>query len=235
MGRVLKRVPLDFSWPIGMLWKGYVNPYRSQKCETCDGTGHNEGTKKIDDEWYAFDNAEYVDLPNGKRYNKNAHSHNITETEIKALLERGRLSDFTRDDPDYVPTPEEVNEWSWSGFGHDASNAWICVEARAKELGVWGKCPVCNGDGEIYHTEEIKKLSKDWEGYEPPEGEGYQLWETTSEGSPKSPVFETLEELCEWCESNVTTFADHKATKEEWFKMLSDGLVYHQEGNFVFL
>ena len=32
----------------------------------------------------------------------------------------------------------------------------------------------------------------------PPKGEGFQLWETTTEGSPVSPVFETLDELCEW-------------------------------------
>jgi len=70
---------------------------------------------------------------------------------------------------------------------------------------------------------------------EPPTGEGYQLWETTSEGSPQSPVFMTLDELCAWCEENATTFADNGATAEEWKKMLSDGLVYHQEGNVMFL
>lgn len=70
---------------------------------------------------------------------------------------------------------------------------------------------------------------------DPPEGEGYQLWETTSEGSPKSPVFETLEELCEWCAENATTFANYKATKDEWMKMFNGGLVCHQEGNVVFI
>lgn len=33
--------------------------------------------------------------------------------------------------------------------------------------------------------------------YEPPEGEGWQIWETVSEGSPTSPVFATREELIE--------------------------------------
>lgn len=70
---------------------------------------------------------------------------------------------------------------------------------------------------------------------EPPIGEGYQLWETTSEGSPKSPVFETLEQLCEWCEENATVFANNKATKEEWFKMLSGDRVFYQEGNCIFI
>lgn len=70
---------------------------------------------------------------------------------------------------------------------------------------------------------------------EPPEGEGFQLWETTSEGSPSSPVFKTLEELCEWCEKNATTFARFKASKEEWMSMLSNDMVSHKEGNTIFI
>ena len=70
---------------------------------------------------------------------------------------------------------------------------------------------------------------------DPPEGEGYQLWETTSEGSPESPVFATLDELCAWCEGNATTFADYRATAEEWRAMLSDGLVFAQSGCMTFI
>lgn len=62
-----------------------------------------------------------------------------------------------------------------------------------------------------------------------------QLWETTSEGSPVSPVFATLDELCAWCETNATTFGSFKASKEEWKKMLDEDFVHHQEGNMVFL
>lgn len=40
------------------------------------------------------------------------------------------------------------------------------------------------------------------EKYEPPEGEGYQLWETVTEGSPMSPVFETPEKLATWLVDN---------------------------------
>lgn len=69
----------------------------------------------------------------------------------------------------------------------------------------------------------------------PPEGEGYQLWETTSEGSPSSPVFKTLDELCEWCEENATTFAHFKATKEEWKSMLGSDFVHHKQGNAIFI
>ena len=42
------------------------------------------------------------------------------------------------------------------------------------------------------------RAAKGWQPQEPPVGPGYQLWETTSEGSPMSPVFATLAELAAW-------------------------------------
>jgi len=70
---------------------------------------------------------------------------------------------------------------------------------------------------------------------EPPKGDGYQLWETTSEGSPITPVFKTLDELCEYAETNCSTFSDFKASKEQWKRMLSKGLVYAKRKNFIFV
>lgn len=69
----------------------------------------------------------------------------------------------------------------------------------------------------------------------PPPGAGYQMWETTSEGSPQSPVFKTLDALCEWCAENATTFGDWTASAAEWRAMFENGLVYHQEGCGVFI
>ena len=88
-------------------------------------------------------------------------------------------------------------------------------------------CP----DWDNFLEEPIKKLK---ELLEVPKGEGFQLWETTSEGSPISPVFETLDELCEWCEDNATTVGSLKASKKEWKEMLSENFVYHKEKNLVF-
>ncbi len=41
MGREIKRVALDFDWPIGEVWTGFLNPYYAEqvKCPTCDGLG----------------------------------------------------------------------------------------------------------------------------------------------------------------------------------------------------
>jgi hypothetical protein len=87
-----------------------------------------------------------------------------------------------------------------------------------------------------YGCPDFSEFTKEYnKTVEPPEGEGYQLWETTSEGSPVSPVFKTLDELCEWCAENATTFADFKASKEQWLSMLSDDFVFHQQGNAIFI
>jgi hypothetical protein len=67
-----------------------------------------------------------------------------------------------------------------------------------------------------------------------PTGDAFQLWENTTEGTPVSPTFDSLEALCEWCANNATTFADYKATKQQWLEMLSKGLVFHKEGNIIF-
>jgi hypothetical protein len=251
MGRILKRVPLDFKWSNNQIWKGYVNPYRSQECKACDRTGLNPETKKIDDEWYAFESNNYKPNPyrENARYNVDAHSNNITEVEVEALVRSGRLSDLLdswyhfndeknvwekndtslpREERKWVeceqpvfPTPEEVNRWNITGMGHDAINRSICTKARAKELGVYGVCECCNGEGEIWFSDEIKELAENWESYEPPVGDGYQMWENTSEGSPQSPVFETLDELCEWCSENASIFGTKEfVSKETWLKCL---------------
>ena len=136
-----------------------------------------------------------------------------------------------------VVTAEEVNRWERSrrGIGHDSCNRWILIETRAKRLGVYGKCPVCEGTGSLFCSPEFEKLQNEWTKIEPPTGEGYQLWETTSEGSPISPVFSTLDDLCAWCEDNAGTFGSFRTTKEDWKSMLEEDCVVHKEGNKIFM
>lgn len=260
MGRELKRVPMDFDWPLDKVWRGYINPYwleGASRCPDCDGSGYNAGTHKLQLDWYTHGNTE----------RKEGWQYHLEQEEVDALLEKGRLRDLTgyptnkeqaviykeleehKGDSDeariawanynngYKPTAEEVNAWAKKDrcSGHDSINQWICVEVRAKKLGVWGKCDRCKGEGQLWKSEEIKRKYEEWEETDPPVGEGFQLWETTSEGSPQSPVFGTLEELCRWCEKNATTFVSYKATKEKWMKMLDDGFVSHQEGSIIFI
>lgn len=131
MGREIKRVPLDFTYPLGSVWYGqYLN-----RIEFCKGA--NKGV--LCEHCLEFARIKNIELT----------SYNC---------------------PNWSKYFAEVNE-------------------------------------------ELRKLC------EPPVGEGYQLWDTTSEGSPISPVFKTMDELCEWSEKNATIFGNIKVSKEEWKRM----------------
>lgn len=134
-------------------------------------------------------------------------------------------------------------------FGSSWSKA---VAEWDEELAKWneGLCRAY-GDQEKWRPkdeDELKYTFEEWSGrrpekddYMPEWGESelthIQLYETTSEGTPKSPVFAKgdFEKLCEYAAENCTTFATFKASKEDWVAMLSDGLVFHQSGNMIFI
>ncbi len=135
-------------------------------------------------------------------------SHHLNDDDVAALLEAGRLMDFThtftrgegwkkREDAP-IPTAREVNEWSIGGFGHDSINQWTVVKAECARQGVSSLCPTCDGEGHTWSSEEAKQRAEAWERENPPKGDGYQLWETVTEGSPISPVFATPEALAAW-------------------------------------
>lgn len=50
-----------------------------------------------------------------------------------------------------------------------------------------------------------------------------QLYETTSEGTPMSPVFraDEIEKLCEYASENCTIFANRKISKDAWLNYLN--------------
>jgi hypothetical protein len=54
MGREIKRVAMDFSWPIGKTWDGYLNPFSSQSidCPDCEGSGSSPEARLLGDKWY---------------------------------------------------------------------------------------------------------------------------------------------------------------------------------------
>ena len=129
--RKLRRVPIDFNWPLRKTWAGYLNPYYvgSIDCPAC------------------------------------------------------------------------------TGRGDDASLA----------------CSRCDGNGEIPSTPEAEA----WRSTEPPTGDGYQIWETTSEGSPVTPVFANLDDLCAYAAEHCTVFASIKTTAAEWRRMIDADRIYH--------
>jgi hypothetical protein len=181
--------------------------------------------------------------------------HHLIQADVDALIAHDRLWSFTRvprdaaqalvvairmafhntnswlpSDNGYRPSSAEVNAWSLGGSGHDSLNAGICVEERCKREGVPYMCLRCAGTGRLWPTPEIEQQCEDWAPTDPPPGDGYQLWSTTSEGCPISPVFASLEDLCAWAEGNATTFASYKASAAEWRQMLEDDFVHATDG-----
>ncbi len=224
MSRDVKRGPKGFDWPVGQIWNGYLCPINPQHCNPCDGDGHNPETHQIAEDFYDFSctGRKWVDA--------------ITQDEVQALVDRGRLMDFThtwtqgvgwqRRQDEYTPSAQQINEANRAAsvFGHDAINRWILIETRAKRLGVYGKCSGCGGDGQLFASDAQRKAYDEWRGTEPPEGDWYQMWETTTEGSPMSPACETPEALADWLVANNASAAGSMtATREEWLNMIAAG------------
>ena len=83
------------------------------------------------------------------------------------------------------------------------------------------------------HCDDCKKFAQimgykesfgcpDFPLFNPPIGKGFQCWETTSEGSPISPVFKSLDELSIWLSKNTDSHITKNMTKENWVDALMD-------------
>jgi hypothetical protein len=129
MGREVKRVPLDFDWPMGVIWPGFMGGYCS--------------------------NMDYI----SKRKEKDSCYY---------------------------------------------CNLYRKISGEDYDLEAQHNCP--NYERQV------------------PEGDGWQMWETTSEGSAISPVFETPEKLAQWLADNkASAFGSDTATYDEWLSMIKAG------------
>lgn len=257
MSREVKRVPMDFDWPLKKRWHGYVNPYRVPRCVPCEGTGRSPEARKFDDQWSGeapFDPVEYGAKPltlghpeiqalarenvrraphyygsgeaavrreAGRLFGlfKGSWCHHLIQADVDALLAAGRLCDLRRSGAEV--TPDAVNAWSIRGMGHDAMNQHVCLVARCEREGVERLCASCGGSGEDWPDEESKARCEAWRRTDPPAGAGWQMWETTSEGSPISPVFASPEGLANWlADTKASAFAGAGASYEVWLRMI---------------
>jgi hypothetical protein len=69
------------------------------------------------------------------------------------------------------------------------------VKAAGLDADTWGICKVCGGEG---LDPAVKEAYEAWQCEGPPQGPGWQLWETVSEGSPVSPVFPDKEAFVQY-------------------------------------
>lgn len=229
MGREVKRVCANFDWPLGKTWDGFLMPadLYSVPCNECKGIGYNHATQKIYDSFYDNHNHgvtwhyDYGYAPDGTPAQKapwriigktKRWCDNIEQDDVQALLDAGRLIDFThtwtqekgwqKRTDGYTPTAQEVNDWNKNSFGHDAINHHILVKARATRLGIYGNCAKCHGEGHYFRDDKHKEAHKNWQETPVPSGEWWQVWETVSEGSPVTPAFESALELINYLVKN---------------------------------
>lgn|SRR3990167_6789817 len=220
MGRKLIRVPLDFDWPLNKTWEGYLNPH-FRKCPDCQ----NGSTVAMD---RLSDLVNLLMLSGSDSLDGKCHPY-FNEAPLYAT--QGLVPS-----PDMAELTTALAGRAPAGrMGHDTSDKWSATKKIIKAAKLpkdWGTCKTCAG----HCVDPAVKVAYDaWKETKPPKGKGFQLWETTSEGSPISPVFKTLDELCEWCAGNASTFGSSKANKERWREMLDENFVRHEEGNMVFL
>ena len=198
MSREIKRVPLTFNWPLNQKWEGYLLPdkLRANPCETCQGKGttvdhelmlnlirlilmtaEDTRAQKRNQELHPY-------LQNINNMMNGTHRNPLRPTEHFLQLVEG-LTGSKADSLLMFSTTDE----------------WRLLNKLTELAGMddkWGWCTNCNGEGYIDTYEGQTADRNAWKPTEPPTGEGWQMWETVSEGSPVSPVMETPEDLAQW-------------------------------------
>lgn len=242
MGREVKRVPVDWDWPVGETWEGYLRPARldGEPCVTCNGSGqshfgwwlqnfcyrismlagdvHEQRRGRPMHPWLAEwegRHGHFEDSPGDKldlttmsfrRYVVDRPGSDALEF-FRGLMQRSHQITFEQGgeyahlySADRVPPAEQIG----SSIGHSSNDtgqgniqsALLTVLQDAAGQGL--ECQSCGGEGSFEKYEGQRAEAEAWERSEPPTGEGWQLWETVSEGSPISPVFPTAEALAQW-------------------------------------
>lgn len=130
----MRRVPLDFDWPLNVVWQGYLRPDELDlpPCPVCTNPSDHDG-----------------------------HGSAAVASEIGP-----------------VTRPHQI------AHGH-------------RTVGADTRCPRCGDRGHVGTPGQVAAYER-WRETEPPTGRGWQLWETTSEGSPISPVFAAADDLIAW-------------------------------------
>lgn len=200
--REVKRVPLDFNAPLNQTWSGYQPP-AWRDCPANCINGQTVAGRYLE-------MLTHLILLLGDDARRPDH---VTHPWLRAIpLGPGR-----KPSSDALELSRGLAGRSGDLLGHDAIDRWTAtkkiITAAGLDPKVWGTCKVCKGDA--IHPDDAEAADK-WERTDPPTGEGWQLWETVSEGSPLSPVFQTPNALAEWAEAHATPFAGFRWTAKQW-------------------
>lgn len=217
MGRELRRVPLDFDWPQGETWTGYLIPdrLREKPCPDCEN-GLTADGELIQGIAYMISRLadDVVDQQRGR--------------EMHPYLRPIHAISYVHGSPRPTPRFEEfVKGLHPEDCGHSfvGRQPYELARRLIKLAGLpegWDYCPTCKGHAAVESYPGQRADTEAWEPTDPPTGDGWQMWETTSEGSPMSPVFATAEELAGWLEgSGASLFGSHTASREQWLKIIT--------------
>lgn len=227
MGRQVRRVPVDFDWPINQTWQGFLIPDAliEEPCPDCytlgyrgDRTGGSGATAAhrwleaicnlicmladdVDDQ--KRDGVPVTQRVTGAGGTDRMHPY------LQDLM-RINVYEHRRPSEDIVELVNGLSGSNGPGFlGRSSSDAWRILGKIVEAAGLsdkWGHCPTCDGHGSVEVYQGQRAEQEAWEEIEPPAGEGWQLWETVSEGSPISPVFDSPEGLAKWMSSPAYTW-----------------------------
>lgn len=231
MGREIRRVPLDFDWPLNKVWKGFINPHR-KPCPEDQKTCFNGITAGA--QWLEAvcrfmctlaDDARRSDEPRSTYPVAVPHPYMVGfptaphyETPADKAAEFDKLEGRERTMAYYryhesIPPHERIlrpskdfldmmngimgkdaptSSRSWDGYLTKSYAVYFKILEAANLNKDWGTCPVCKGK---CIDPAVQEAYEAWKPEGPPEGPGYQIWETVSEGSPITKVFATKGEI----------------------------------------
>jgi hypothetical protein len=177
--------------------------------------------------------AEYMfeALRQTRHYNS-MWSYHQNDDDIDVLVKRPEALGYTHhrdaegnwieNNPPVRPTAEELQLSMLDVFSNSRIEYHL-IEGICEREGVLYLCQICEGDIELWPSEEDRKLYDEWQCQRPPAGEGYQLWSTVTEGTPNSPVFATPEELADFLagpESPERKGINSEITRDEWLTFI---------------
>lgn len=227
MGREARRVPLDFDWPQGETWDGYLMPDRLQEdqCPDCrhGGTPAYDWLQKV-----AYVIAGLADDADDEVRGRAMHPY------LEPLRAISYGGNHSRTDPrpgrQFAEFADGISQQSSTFLGRDSYRMQTALIAAAGLPEDWGLCPTCNGHASVEAYPGQRAEAEGWQPTEPPSGEGWQMWETTSDGSPMSPVFSTPDELAAWlAESGASLFGSTTAPREQWYRIITGEDFAHVE------
>ncbi len=207
MGREIKRVALNYEFKLGEVWPGFINPHYKE-CPHCMH-GSTTGGKRLEDL------VSLIMLSGDDAREGRAHPY-FYNAPLYNTSGRMVLS------PDIADLTEGLAGRKPSFMGHDVCDKWTATKKIIAAAGLpadWGICPHCKGDA---IDPEIKEVYEAWKETPPPSGPGYQLWSTTTEGTPMTPVFDTPEGLAHYCATEkVSSLGDTTENYETWLKFIN--------------